>query len=132
MRDAMRQITGRLVRIGALCDALRAVVGCASGAPYTWPAYQPDLNYHFSKDRPELKPPTKVLDDVTGVVGTVRSGWWCFRYGSNANALVTEAAWKPMLVRMNEESAYFRNVMGWPPDRRAREGTVRSISLVQV
>ncbi|MHC4198371.1 MAG: hypothetical protein ACYSU0_00070 [Planctomycetota bacterium] len=128
-RDAMRQIAGRLLRIGVLCVALGALVGCASAAPYTWPAYEPDLNYHFSRDHPELKAPTKVLDDVTGVAGTVTSGWWCFRYGKSANKLVTEAAWKPMLERMNEESAYFRNVMGWPPDKRAREGYYSTIYL---
>ncbi len=99
----MRKMAGKLVRIGVLCAALQAVAGCSPSAPYTWPAYQPNLNYHFAKERPEFTPPAKVLNDVTGVAGTVTSGWWCFRYGGNANALVTEAAWTPMLKRMNEE-----------------------------
>jgi hypothetical protein len=125
----MRQAAVRPAMAAALFAALWAVVGRASDAPYAWPAYRPDLNYHFSRDNPDFGAPTKVLDDVTGVAGTVKSGWWCFRYGDNANALVTEAAWKPMLKRMNEESAYFREVMGWPPDKRARRGYYSTIYL---
>ena len=112
-------------RAGAAADQGQSAVG----EPYTWPAYGAALNYNFTKDHPEFPAPTKVLDDVTGVAGTVISGWWCFRYGSNANAVVTEAAWTPMLERMNKESAYFRDVMGWPPDKRARRGYYSTIYL---
>jgi len=127
--NVMRQMGGKLVRIVAMCATLQAVAECSTSDPYTWPAYHPDLNYHFAKEHPEFKPPTKVLDDVAGVAGTVTSGWWCFRYGRNANALVTEAAWKPMLERMNQEFAYFRDVMGCPPDKRAKEGYYSTIYL---
>jgi len=34
-----------------------------------------------------------------------------------------------MLARMNDEFAYFRDVMGWPPDRRARRGLRSAIYL---
>ena len=101
----------------------------APGSPYTWPTYSPSLNYHFTNDHPNFKPPTKVLDDVTGVMGTVTSGWWCFRYGSNKNEKVTAAAWTPLLERMNKEYAYFRDVMGWPPDKRAKEGYFSTVYL---
>jgi len=85
-------------KAGAAADQGQSAVG----EPYTWPAYGAALNYNFTKDHPQFPAPTKVLDDVTGVAGTVSSGWWCFRYGSNANAVVTEAAWTPMLERMNK------------------------------
>ncbi len=128
-RWLVRNTSGSLARIGVVCVALQAIAECATDDPYTWPAYQPNLNYHFAKDHPEFKPPTKILDDVTGVAGTVTSGWWCFRYGHKANPLVTEAAWTPMLKRMNEEFAYFRDVMGWPPDKRAKNGYYSTIYL---
>ena len=99
------------------------------GEAYTWPPYNPNINYRFTKGRQKFKPPTKVLDDCKGVAGTVTSGWWCFRYGANKNDLVTAAAWKPMLDRMNKEFAYFRDVMGWPPDKRARNGYFSTIYL---
>ena len=125
----MRGIAVALAGAGALAALLGAATGRASETAFEWPAYRPDLNYHFSRDNPDFKPPTKVLDDVAGVAGTVTSGWWCFRWGPKANPLVTEAAWKPMLERMNEESAYFRDVMGWPPDKRARNGYYSTIYL---
>ena len=99
------------------------------GEPYTWPAYNPNLNYNFKNDHPGFKPPTKVLDDTQNVAGTITSGWWCFRYGPNKNDKVTAAAWKPMLERYNKEFAYFRDEMGWPPDKRAREGYYSTIYL---
>ncbi len=96
---------------------------------YTWPPYSPDLNYNFRDEYPNLKAPTKVLDDTTGVAGTVTSGWWCFRYGTNKNDLVTAAAWKPMLERYNKDFAYIRDVMGWPPDKRIKNGYFSTIYL---
>jgi hypothetical protein len=129
----MNHITRDLLKTIAVGAVIAANVGSmpslAAGDPYKWPAYKPNLNYNFTKDHPNIKPPTKVLDDVTGVAGTVTSGWWCFRYGEKKNPLVTEAAWKPMLDRMNKEFAYFRDVMGWPPDKRAKEGYYSTIYL---
>ena len=101
----------------------------AWGDEFTWPAYEPNLNYNYAKENPAVKPPTKVLDDGKGVAGTVTSDWWCFRYGTDKNDLVTEAAWKPMLKRMDAEFAYFRDVMGWPPDKRAKQGYYSTIYL---
>lgn len=110
-------------------DGETAAAGSPIGTGYQWPSYNPNLDYNFRKALPELEPPTKVLDDVQGVVGTVTSGWWCFRYGKQANSLVTERAWTPMLDYMNAESAYFRDVMGWPVDKRALHGYYSTIYL---
>lgn len=101
----------------------------AVGSAYTWPSYSPDLNYDFRNDYPTLSAPTNVLDDCPEVVGTVASNWWCFRYGPDKNSLVTAAAWNPLLARMNQDFAYFRDVMGWPPDKRAKRGYYSSIYL---
>ncbi|NLO69811.1 MAG: T9SS type A sorting domain-containing protein [Porphyromonadaceae bacterium] len=99
------------------------------GSEYTWQAYSPTLNYHFRQEYPELQMPTKDLDDCPGVVGTQSSGWWTFKWGANKNSLVTEAAITPMLERMNEDFAYIRDVMGWPPDKRVKRGYRSAIYL---
>jgi hypothetical protein len=101
----------------------------AAGDPYEWPDYRPNLSRHFRIRKTDPKPPTKVLNDVSNVAGTVTSGWWCFRYGPNKNPLVTDAAWLPLLDYMNQEFAYLRDVMGWPPDKRARQGYYSTIYL---
>ncbi len=97
------------------------VTASTPGNPYFWPPYQPNLNYDFRQDYPTLSAPSNVLNDCAGVVGTVASNWWCFRYGPSKNPLVTAMAWEPMLAKMNRDFAYFRDVMGWPPDKRAKE-----------
>jgi len=98
-------------------------------APYTWPAYSPNISYNFRDEYPDLKEPVMDLDDCPGVVGSQSSGWWTFRWGASANTLVTPAAVTPMLKRMNEEFAYFRDVMGWPPDKRVKRGYRSAIYL---
>jgi len=121
--------TRQTLRAGAVITPATQVTESITGSPYAWPPYNPNLNYHFTNDHPNFKPPTHVLDDCTGVRGTVTSGWWCFQYGSNRNELVTAAAWKPMLDRMNKDFAYYRDVMGWPPDKRAQRGYFSTIYL---
>jgi len=97
--------------------------------PYSWPTYFPTLNYNFRNEYPALEMPTKDLDDCPEVVGSQSSGWWTFRWGPRKRSLVTEAAITPMLERMNTDFAYFRDVMGWPPDKRARNGYRSAIYL---
>ncbi|MBN2698443.1 MAG: T9SS type A sorting domain-containing protein [Bacteroidales bacterium] len=96
---------------------------------YTWPAYYPTLDYNFREEYPELEMPVQDLDDCPQVVGSQSSGWWTFRWGPNKRSLVTEAAITPMLERMNTDFAYFRDVMGWPPDKRAKNGYRSAIYL---
>lgn len=104
----------------------------ASGNPadaFLWPA-NPKLEYDFRKEASSVKPPTRVLDDgVKNVKGTYTNGWWCFRYGPKMNPKVTEPAWKAMLEQLNKDTAYLRDVLGWPPDRRAKEGYYSTVYL---
>jgi len=100
----------------------------APGDSYSWVAYSPTLNYNFKDEFPALKEPTKDLDDCNET-GTIADGWWTFKWGANKNPLVTDAAIKPLLVRMNKDFAYFRDTMGWPPDKRAKEGYRSAIYL---
>jgi hypothetical protein len=111
-----------------------------TGAAYAWPAYSPNLDYNFKNEYGTMAAPTQVLDDAPAVVGTailgasqlpegVAAPWWCFRYGPDRNPLVTEAAWVPMLQRYEKDFSYFRDVMGWPPDKRAKRGYYSTVYL---
>lgn len=97
--------------------------------PYTWPKYNPTINYNFKDENPDIKMPVKDLDDCTGVVGTQSMGWWTFKWGANKNSLITDAAITPMLERLNQEFAYFRDTMGWPPDKRVQDGYRSAVYL---
>jgi chitodextrinase len=101
----------------------------SNSAPYSWTTYNPTLNYNFKDEFPTLSEPTQDLDDCPQVIGTQSSGWWTFKWGPNANSLVTEAAITPLLERMNKDFAYFRDSLGWPPDKRAKNGYRSAIYL---
>lgn len=103
--------------------------GADMADPYIWPAYNPGISYNFRDEFPALQEPVLELDDCPGVTGHISSGWWTFRWGPSANPLVTPAAVNPMLERMNRDFAYFRDVMGWPPDKRAKRGYRSAIYL---
>jgi hypothetical protein len=98
------------------------------GDVYSWPSYNPTLNYNFRDEFPSLSEPTKDLNDCT-VKGTISSGWWTFKWGPKANTLVDSTAVLPMLARMNKDFAYFRDTLGWPPDKRAENGYRSAIYL---
>lgn len=96
---------------------------------YTWPKYSPTLDYNFKDEFPALSMPTRDLDDCPQVIGTQSSGWWTFKWGPKKKSVVTEKSITPMLERFNKDFAYFRDTMGWPPDRRAKEGYRSTIYL---
>jgi hypothetical protein len=104
-------------------------IASLDGDPYTWPAYEPALSYNFRDEFPALDTPTMDLEDCPEVVGSQSSGWWTFRWGPTANSLVTSAAITPLLEKMNNEFAYFRDSMGWPPDKRVKHGYRSAIYL---
>ena len=89
---------------------------------YQWPSYQPTLYYNYRDEYGEIEPPTKMLPEKVGCVGTTADGWWAVGWGKNCSMYVTDTAKKNLLAKMNEDFAYFRDEMGWPPDKRARNG----------
>jgi hypothetical protein len=103
--------------------------GIKSGEAYQWPTYNPSLNYNFREEFPSLAMPTKDLDDCSNVVGTLSSGWWTFKWGPNKRSLVDSVGVMRLLNRMNTDFAYFRDSLGWPPDRRAKQGYRSAIYL---
>jgi len=118
-----------------ICLAFGAVLICTSiiaaleGDPYTWPQYSPTITYNFKDEYPDLSMPTKDITTCSGVAGTQSDGWWTFKWGSNANSLVTTASITPLLARMNKDFAYFRDTMGWPPDKCVQDGYRSTVYL---
>jgi len=100
-----------------------------TGNPYKWPAYSPNVRYNFKEQNPNFVEPTKVLNDCPQVVGEISDRWFVFRWGPNRNSTITDNAIRAMLDRMNTDFAYFRDVMGWPADKRARNGYRSAVYL---
>lgn len=91
--------------------------------PYQWPAYSPTLSYDYRNEYPALNPPTRMLPENNNQASRWEAdGWWAVAWGPNLNAHVTKTARENLLKKMNEDFAFFRDEMGWPPDKRARNG----------
>lgn len=90
---------------------------------YRWPSYTPTLDYDFRSEYPSLPPPSKgPLPENVNVAKRVDGEWWSVAVGPNANPLITEESMRLLAKKMDEDFAYFRDEMGWPPDKRARNG----------
>jgi hypothetical protein len=96
---------------------------------FVWPEYSPTIDYYFRDDFPELEEPQEILDDCSGVAGEMTHGWWVARWGANRNPALTDTAIRQMLIELDEEFRYYRDVMGWPADRRARNGYKSAVYL---
>lgn len=94
---------------------------------YKWPAYSPTLNYDYRSEYPSLEAPTKFLPEDNNQVDYVADGWWAIAWGPKTSHYVTATAKTNILKKMNEDFAYFRDTMGWPPDKRARNGYYSTI-----
>ncbi|MDR0306572.1 MAG: hypothetical protein LBI42_07020 [Chitinispirillales bacterium] len=105
----------------------------APGDPHIWQRYNPNISYSFLDDPNKVAMPTR--DNIPAgsnynIQGAKSDGWWTFIWGpranghltANNNRIVRDEIINPMLARMNEEFAYFRDVMGWPVDRLAQQG----------
>lgn len=100
-----------------------------AGELYEWPEYSSKLSYNYRNDYPNgVEPPTKLLTEK-GQVGYKTYGWWAFVWGDKRNKYVTDEAIDNLLRHMDTEFAYFRNVLGWLPDKRARNGYYSTICL---
>ncbi len=90
---------------------------------YQWPSYSPTLDYDFRTEYPSLPAPTKgCLPENVGVAREVHGEWWSVAVGPNANPLISDTSMVLLAKKMDEDFAYFRDEMGWPPDKRARNG----------
>ena len=95
------------------------------GELYEWPAYSSQLNYNYRNDYPNgVEAPTKALPENINQAGSRQYGWWNFVWGPNRNKYVTDEAIDSLLRRMDRDFGYFRDVLGWLPDKRASTGIV--------
>lgn len=100
------------------------------GELYEWPEYSSKLSYNYRNDYPNgVEAPTKFLPEDNGQVGVKTYGWWAFAWGPDRNKYVTDEAIDGILKRMDEDFGYFRNTLGWLPDKRARNGYYSTIYL---
>ncbi len=102
-----------------------------AGEPLSWDGLIPTFGYDFHTEYGDIPEPQNILKDVTGEYGRMSDGWWTVAWGKNLNTETgvdlstnedTKNAMKNMLAKYNEDFAYIRDEMGWPPDIRAREG----------
>lgn len=102
------------------------------GDPYTWPGYAPDLNYDFRQDFANIDPGKftvyKGCSD-NQIAGVKTSGWFAFIWGHNRNPSITDADVDRVLKNLNEDMAFARDKMGWPPDRLSQEGHFSNVYL---
>lgn len=96
---------------------------------FEWPEYSPTLYYDYRDEYPSLEAPTKMLPEDVNRKGYKADGWWAVAWGPTLNHNVTEVAKTNLLAKMNEDFAFFRDVMGWPPDKRARNGYYSTVYI---
>jgi hypothetical protein len=101
----------------------------ACEADYTWPPYSPTIAYDYVDEYGTLAPPSKLSADCDNIADSYNKDWWAFYYGPNKNALVTSAAWIPMIDRFNADFGYISDTMRWPRDSRARAGYYSAVYL---
>lgn len=100
------------------------------GELYEWPAYSSTLNYNYRNDYPNgVEAPTKALPEDIGQVGSRTYGWWTCVWGPNRNEYITDDAIDSLLRRMDRDFGYFRDVLGWLPDKRARNGYYSTVCV---
>lgn len=102
-----------------------------AGEFYDWPANTPTVSYNFKDDYPDFEAPQKVhkFYQKNGKPANVYAGeWWSVHWGDDLNpmvgmdsATVYQTA-KNMVDYFENEFAFIRDIMGWPPDLNARNG----------
>ena len=109
------------------------------GTPFSWEGRIPQFSHDWTKDSRYkygvYEKPTKNLGDVGDTdrngkpVQRVDGEWWSVVWGSDLNPIcgaydseeVRKCA-ENMIKKYDEDFAYIREHMGWPPDLRARNG----------
>ncbi len=100
--------------------------------PLSWDGMIPTFGYDFHDEYGDIPEPQNILGDVASTeYGRMSDGWWTVAWGKNLNPAVgvdpdtnedVHNAMTNMLAKYNEDFAFIRDEMGWPPDLRAREG----------
>ncbi len=103
----------------------------AAGDFYDWPSNTATFSYNFKDEYPDFPAPKKThnIKKKNGKPANVVSGeWWSAHWGDKLNPMVGQDSAtvyqcaENMIKYFENEFAYIRDVMGWPPDLNAREG----------
>ena len=105
------------------------------GEPYDWTQHTATFSYDFRDEYPQLEEPQKVhqffkrtANGKTAPANQYVGKWWSAFWGDDLNPEVGTdsatiyAAAKHMVDYFDQEFAYLRDRMGWPPDLSARSG----------
>ncbi len=98
------------------------------GTHYDWAVHTPKFGYDFRSEYPNLPTPTKthnVKKKNGQPANKVEGEWWSAFWGDNLNSEVaenTKNAFTNMMKKYDEDFAYIRDHMGWPPDLSPRNG----------
>ena len=99
------------------------------GENYDWAANTPYWSYDFRDEYPDGFPAPTKIHSIYKKNGTrancVEGEWWSVFWGDNLNAEVdadNKNAMTNMMKKFDEDFAYIRDEMGWPPDLSARDG----------
>jgi len=107
------------------------------GVHFDWDADGPKWSYDFRDEYPEIAQPTKTFKFTQHngkPAHMVEGEWWTVYWGDNLNTEVWGGtsgetcegdrlhAMTNAMKKFDEDYAYIRNEMGWPPDLAAREG----------
>ncbi len=98
------------------------------GTPYDWSKNTPQFGYNFREEYPNLATPTKThkFYKKNGEISNQIVGeWWSAHWGDNLNAEVggnDYNAFSNMVKKFDEDFAYIRDHMGWPPDKSPKRG----------
>lgn len=97
-----------------------------------WPEYEPNLDYDFRQDYADINPDEFEVFlgcDPSQVAGVKTSGWYTFIWEHNRNPAITNEDINRVLANLNEDMAYARGEMGWPPDKLPQEGYYSNVYL---
>ena len=89
--------------------------------------YTHHYQYNFRQEFPDLEMPTKNLIDTEGIAYTQNDGghftWEQTKIRYHRDGYYT------YVTAQNEDFAYIRDVMGWPPDKRVKGVSQRDLPL---
>lgn len=99
------------------------------GENWDWKEHTASWSYSFSDEHPDGFPaPTKThtfTQHNGNKANRIDGEWWSVYWGDNLNKEVdanNKNAMTNMIKKFDEDFAYIRDVMGWPPDINARKG----------
>lgn len=99
------------------------------GKFYDWKEHTTVFSYNYTDEFPNgFAQPTKshnILKKDGTAANRVDGDWWCAYWGDNLNSEVdgnNKNAFTNMVEKFDDDFAYIRDEMGWPPDANIQNG----------